>query len=326
MVHLRPEQNICSLRLTDSCEFISEQIFNFKAAQKSLPSIFPLKHFRCNMIYRKFNPCETLQPFIECYFIWDSAGEVVHNLMVESPPSGFCSIVFNQGDDYAIHNKKYERLVVPKQFIAGQSIYSYKLFLNGIISIAGIVFKPAALATLFSLPAYVYTEERFPLHNVFKRSLTDAFAEKIEHANTENERVKLLEDFVMTFYNKDKPVPDHIDHAANLIVEKNGMIHISELLKEVYMSRRNFERRFFKKVGLSPKYYARIRRISYLMNEIAGKKKVDWAYLFSQCEFYDQSHFIKDFFEFTGRTPEEYLKENAELANIIDKPKTENIE
>lgn len=30
--------------------------------------------------------------------------------------------------------------------------------------------------------------------------------------------------------------------------------------------------------------------------------------------------------EFTGRTPEEYLKENAELANIIDKPKTEDIE
>jgi AraC-like DNA-binding protein len=63
-----------------------------------------------------------------------------------------------------------------------------------------------------------------------------------------------------------------------------------------------------------------------LMNEIAGKKKVDWASLFSQCEFYDQSHFIKDFNEFTGRTPEQYIKENAELANIIEKPKTQNIE
>jgi len=293
---------------------------------KNLYLLISFKNFLCHMTYHKFNPCETLKPFIECYFIWDSAGEAGHNLMVESPPNGFCSIVFNNGDDYAIQNKKYERLVVPKHFIAGQSIYSYKLFLNGIISLAGIVFKPAALATLFDLPTYPYTEERIPLYNIFKRSSTDAFAEKIEHANTENERVKLLEDFVMMFYNKDKTVPDYIDRAANIMVEKNGMIHISELLKEVYMSRRNFERRFFKKVGLSPKYYARVRRISYLMNEIAGKKKVDWAYLFSQCEFYDQSHFIKDFIEFTGRTPEEYLKENAELANIIEKPKTENIE
>src|SRR6476660_4142650 len=146
------------------------------------------------MIYEKFSPCEILSPFVECYFVWESSGELIKDLVVESPPTGFCSIVFNCGDDYFLQNKKYEKLIVPKQFIAGQSIYSYKLFLNGIISIAGIVFKPAALATLFSLPAYVYTEERFPLHNVFKRSLTDAFAEKIEHTNIDNERVKLIED------------------------------------------------------------------------------------------------------------------------------------
>jgi methylphosphotriester-DNA--protein-cysteine methyltransferase len=103
------------------------------------------------------------------------------------------------------------------------------------------------------------------------------------------------------------------------------MIHISDLLKEVFMSRRNFERKFFKKVGLSPKYYARIRRIGFLLNEIAGKKKAGWSSLFSEAEFYDQSHFIKDFIEFTGRTPEQYIKENRELANFVSKPASENI-
>ena len=82
---------------------------------------------------------------------------------------------------------------------------------------------------------------------------------------------------------------------------------------------------FFKKVGLSPKYYARIRRIGYLLNLAAGKKKVDWASLFYECEFYDQAHFIKDFEEFTGRTPQQYLKENTELANYVEKPKTKSL-
>jgi hypothetical protein len=99
------------------------------------------------MIYQKFSPGEMLYPFVECYFIWQSPDEPVHNLIVESPPNGFCSIVFNWGDDYFLQNKKYEKLAVPKQFLAGQSIYSYKLFLNGNISLAGIVFKPAAFAT-----------------------------------------------------------------------------------------------------------------------------------------------------------------------------------
>jgi AraC-like DNA-binding protein len=65
--------------------------------------------------------------------------------------------------------------------------------------------------------------------------------------------------------------------------------------------------------------------MSYLANLIAGKKKVDWATIFNECEFYDQSHFIKDFIEFTGRSPQQYLEENTELANLVDKPKTNNI-
>jgi hypothetical protein len=86
------------------------------------------------------------------------------------------------------------------------------------------------------------------------------------------------------------------------------------------MSRRSFERKFFQKVGLSSKYYARLRRIGYVMNVIAGKKKVDWSSIFHECEFYDQAHFIKDFEEFTGRTPQQYLKENLELANLGKSP------
>ncbi len=104
------------------------------------------------------------------------------------------------------------------------------------------------------------------------------------------------------------------------------MVHVADIMKEVFMSRRNFERRFFKKVGLSPKYYARISRMAHLMNLIAGKKKVDWQAIFNEYEFYDQSHFIKDFIEFTGRTPEQYIRENAELANIVEKPTTQKIQ
>jgi AraC-like DNA-binding protein len=277
------------------------------------------------MIYQKFRPCEILQPFVECYFIWQSEFAITDTLVVESPPTGFCSIVFNTGDPYYLKNKKYDYLQVPDQFIAGQSLSSYKLFLNGNICLTGIVLKPTALASLFQLPAYEYTEERIALKSVFKSSAINPLATHIKLATDGNEKVKLLEEFVLKHYHYNKPKQDSIDYAANTILDKNGMIHINDLLKDVFMSRRNFERRFFKKVGLSPKYYARIRRMSYLANLIAGKKKVDWAAIFTECEFYDQSHFIKDFIEFTGRSPQQYLEENTELANLVDKPTTNNI-
>lgn len=272
------------------------------------------------MQYLKFLPSKQLEPFIECYFIWHSVSEPVQNLEVESPPNGFCSIVFNCGDPYFLQNKKYERLPVPAIFISGQAIYSYKLFLNGNISMAGIVFKPAGLASLFNLPVYEFTEERIALGKVFKESIIAGVVSAIQKQQEPAEKAKLLEAFVLMQAGEKLPEPDAIDEAANKIVQSNGLLHVNELIEQAYMSRRNFERKFFKKVGLSPKYYARIRRMSYIGNLIAGKAKVDWPEVFHNCEYYDQSHFIKDFIEFTGRSPQQYFEENRELSKYVDKP------
>ncbi|WP_153797719.1 helix-turn-helix domain-containing protein [Foetidibacter luteolus] len=275
------------------------------------------------MLYRKFSPCSTLQPFVECYFVWQSQEDKA--LLVESPPSGYCSIVFNYGCDYVVKNKKYERLVVPRQFAAGQSIYSYSLSLNGPVGMAGIVFKPAALATLFKLSTFEFTEERIDLYKVLNPSCVFNYRQRIMLADSIEQKARLLEEFAMLQYLQHEPQPDAIDEAANTIVAKNGMLNITELMEGIYMSRRNFERKFFQKVGLSPKYYARIRRIGYLCNMIAGKQKADWPSLLYECEYYDQSHFIKDFEEFTGRTPQQYLQENAELARLVEKPKQQSL-
>lgn len=278
------------------------------------------------MHYQKFKPTFALEPFVECYYSWSSEGVSIADLNVESPPNGYCSMVFNMGDGYFLQNKKFERLQVPPCFVGGQSIYTYKLFLNGIIHMCGIVFKPAALTTLFKLPTFQYTEERISLYSVFDKQLVDTIYQNLKNAADANAQVKTLEEFLLTHIAKNKPHPDHIDTVANKIIASNGMMTVTEMMKDVFTSRRNFERQFFKKVGLSPKYYARIVRMSYLMNAIAGKKEVEWKKLFLTLEYYDQSHFIKDFLEFTGRTPQQYLQENQELANFVEKPKEKRIE
>lgn len=277
------------------------------------------------MQYQKFRPQEILSQFVECYFVWDSNGPLENELVIESPPNGFCSIVINYGSPYFLRNKKYERLCVPSQFVSGQSIYSYKLSLTGIIGIAGIVFKPAALSSFWGLDSFEFTEERIDLFKVLPQDYLKKYIEQVRKADSIKDKVQLMEECLLHHYKIYKPEPDYIDIAANAIVEKNGMLHVHELLKESCMSRRSFERKFFQKVGLSPKYYARIRRIGYVCNLIAGKKKVNWPQVFYEAEFYDQAHFIKDFEEFTGRTPQQYLRENTELANYVEKPKTQSL-
>lgn len=279
--------------------------------------------YQATMNYEKYQPCDKLKHFVECYFTWYSVTGPAKGLVIESPPNGFCSMIFNFGDPYLVQSKNNLQVPVSKQFISGQNIYSYKLIFEGNIGIIGIVFKPAALNTIFGLPMFEYVERRVDLYEIFHNETINRIIGQLQMEPDKKEKVRLLESFLLHQYQLNEPDPDFIDQAANFIVEHNGLLQVNDLLKDSFMSRRTFERRFFQKVGLSPKYYARIRRISYLCNLIAGKKKVDWAKLFYECEYYDQAHFIKDFEEFTGRSPSEYLKENTELANFLEKPGTQ---
>ena len=271
------------------------------------------------MFYKKIKPRQELTFYIECYYIWEGHNENQIPLKVESPPNAFTSIVFNYGDDYFVSTIKSGPLKVPRQFIVGQNTHSYTLQLPGKIAMAGIVFRPTGIAAILHVPMFALTDERIDLSVFIPSKVVETTAAKINNAVDAEQKVKLLEDFIYDFYLKNEPVPDVIDNAANIIVEKHGRVNINELCSQLFISRRHFERKFLQKVGLSAKYYARLRRIGYICLQMAGKKDVNWSDLYYEGDFCDQSHFIKDFTEFTGRSPSEYLAKNKELIHLLNK-------
>lgn len=271
------------------------------------------------MFYKKYLPDPDLSFYVECYYVWENEHDTEVPLEVESPPPAFTSIVFNYADDYYVSSNWQKKQKVPRQFIAGQQRHSYRLHFPGKIGTAAIVFKPTGIASLFKLPMYAFTEERIDLKAVLQQEEVNIIAEEISSYSDADSKAAALETFVMQYFLQNEPVPDAIDIGANKIVEKNGEVNIHELCNEVYISRRQFERKFLEKVGLSPKYYARLRRIGYICSQMAGKEQVNWQDLYYECDYYDQSHFIKDFTEFTGRSPTMYFNTNIELVHHLKK-------
>lgn len=182
----------------------------------------------------------------------------------------------------------------------------------------GVVFKPAALATFFNLPMYELTEERLDLASVLGKSVQD-LGEQIAEAKNRQQRLKLLENWLLELYREKASDFDGIDFAANLILDNSSTLEMDDLLRQVFMSRRQFERKFFMKVGVSPKYYMRIRRISQICNTLVRQRKADWQLLIGAGGYFDQAHFIKEFKHFLGATPSQYFKNNQELANFLEK-------
>jgi AraC-like DNA-binding protein len=270
------------------------------------------------MLYRKFYPASHLSALIECYFVWEKLNSLTQPLCIESPPTGFASMVFNYGDTYRVETDKHTSVLAPSIFLTGQATQSYKLELSGRVGMVGIVFKPAGVSSLLGLPMYEFTNERINLVDILGRSV-QSLHEQIAEASSPVERIRLLEQFLNQQLLKKGSTFDRTDYVANLIVERKGIANISEMMDDLYVCRRQFERQFLQKVGVSPKYYARIRRVGYLCAQLASQrwKVSDWHDLIYQCGYYDQSHFIREFTQFTGKRPSIYIKDNLELTHYL---------
>lgn len=264
------------------------------------------------MKYQKYKLPEQYSKYVECIFSWEGFRE--NEIVIESPPSSYTSIVFNFGNSYDISNCKHTRLRVPQNFISGQAIRNYKLHLKGKICMLGIVFKPTGLFNYLNIPMYELTEERLDLSLIIPESV-DYFLEMRNQSNIE--KVETLKRFLIYLDSNGSYSSNDITMAANRILDSKGNTGLKNILDKVHMSRRQFERRFLEQVGISPKAYSKLRRFGYTCSLLAGKRKVKLTDVLYEGGYYDQSHFIRDFKYYAGRTPKFYVENNQELAHLI---------
>jgi len=105
------------------------------------------------------------------------------------------------------------------------------------------------------------------------------------------------------------PENDSIQQAISLILKNNGQIMVKELLEQLYMTERTFERNFMSQVGLTPKQFAKIVQFQSSLNKLTQAKFDKLVEVGLDSGFSDQSHFIKAFKKYTGQTPSYYLKQ-----------------
>jgi AraC-like DNA-binding protein len=232
-----------------------------------------------------------------------------------SPPSGLGGIVFNWATPYQVLNDKGRWERVPYFFIAGQFTRGYTLRLSGSVGMLGVVFWPAALSYLLGIPMATFTELRTDLNLVMGKE-----AALLEHhlleSNCLQHRIAVLERFLLKKIHKVEGVPDVVDNALRTIVQHKGILSISRLADELCISPRQLRRRFLEKVGVSPKMLSRIKRFNYISN-LPQLQGTCWSDVVQEGGYYDQAHFIRDFGDFSGKKPTEYLHYKRHMALLI---------
>ncbi len=182
----------------------------------------------------------------------------------------------------------------------------YKVFKSSAnIGTILVYFTEIGFTHFASHPANELFNLSISLDAIFDKNSVIEVEEKLAIAKTDQYRVSIVEKFLISQL-KDIQTDKLVVEAVKLIYQTNGTIRIKKLNEKLFISQSPFEKRFRKVVGTSAKKFATIVRFnSVLANLNQTKTLTEICY---ENNFFDQAHFIKDFKQFTGDTPENFKR------------------
>ena len=119
--------------------------------------------------------------------------------------------------------------------------------------------------------------------------------------------------------NQHSTIENLVKTTVDALLTTNGSSSIHQILKEDLSKRRQLERNFKKQIGISPKQLGRVLRLQSALQMLLNDKE-SLTTIAYESEYFDQAHFNKDFKEFVGTTPKEFLgNKNMELSTLFYK-------
>lgn len=97
------------------------------------------------------------------------------------------------------------------------------------------------------------------------------------------------------------------------IYKSNEFIRVKDIAQREVISERQVTRIFNNRVGVNAKTLMKIIRFQNAIKMINTKKTAKLVDIALEAGYYDQSHFIRDFYEFTGLTPSEHAKKTINI-------------
>ena len=105
-------------------------------------------------------------------------------------------------------------------------------------------------------------------------------------------RFSILERFLLRHLDREMCLHPVVEHALLRLRRSRGSASVAALADECGLSQRHFIEIFRDQVGLTPKFYGRLRRFRHSLSAIANFQRVNWADLAVACGYSDQSHLI----------------------------------
>jgi len=258
------------------------------------------------MNYQTFQPHPDLESFVKCYWTLEvpAQKDVQRQLII---PDGCIEIIFILGGDIKRYASEDEFIIQPREMVLGQITEPFYIEPTGYVNSFAVRFYPYGIANFIPTPIKKLANKETPLELLFGKETSKQLGQKIIRATDTKKRVKIIENFFLDRLNDTATIDNIVKTTIDTIFSTRGSTPINAILRDDLSKRRQLERKFIRQIGISPKQLGKVIRLQTALKMLLNQQSETLTAIAYESEYYDQAHFIKDFREFTGTTPKEFL-------------------
>lgn len=271
------------------------------------------------MNYQTYRPHSDLESLVKFYWTLEVPFDR-NNHKQKIIPDGCIEMTFNLADKIKRYISDSEFIIDTNAMVMGQRTKSYFILPVGNVNTIAICFYPHGFANFVNIQLETLVDKVTPIAELFGQMVADEFEQQIIHAKETKQRIEIIETFLLKKLNEKDTISNIVKLTVDTLLKTNGSTSINVILKEDLSKRRQLERHFKKQIGISPKQLSKVIRLQATLQKLLNQKSETLTEIAYENEYFDQNHFIKDFKEFVGITPKEFIgNENMALSSLFYK-------
>ncbi|MFE9534830.1 helix-turn-helix domain-containing protein [Streptomyces sp. NPDC006691] len=251
-------------------------------------------------------PAAPLDRFIDD--IYCLTGRPSHRLM-RVPPMPSAHLFLHLGGPVRLWDS--ERSVAPEVLTDGwfMGVWTRRFYFEypNWVRLVGVHFKPWGMAPFTSVSAADLRNRWVPVDAAWQRAVNrirDRAGDVAPAAAT----LRMVEEELRSLLADTPPRGlDLVQHAGAVLEASHGAVPVGLLAERAGVSGNHLAGMFKAHTGVTPKRMARIYRFARLIVSVDALHPVDWSELAQTAGYFDHAHFSREFKEFTGYTPTDYL-------------------
>jgi AraC-like DNA-binding protein len=260
---------------------------------------------KIDTIFNFYKPTPPLSNFVDCLWLYEG-----HNAKHKTErilPTGTLELVINLRQnkllfydaERPVNCSRFSGAVVSgahgRGFTPAEEVF-----------LIGVHFKPGGAFPFLGLPAGDLADTHVDLETLWGRA-AGRLRERLCESRTSAERFQLLHAALLRRLGHGVEKHYAVSAALQMFGKNQGGPIVREAAKYLGLSQRRFIQVFKAEVGMTPKLFSRIQRFQQTRTSIQQNPSPNWATLALDLGYFDQSHLIREFLEFSGLSPTDYL-------------------